>query len=397
VTQNVMDLKKKASLEADALKERLVEISTNIHRNPELAFQEHKAAGWLSSFLEEEGFAVERKVAGMDTSFAASYSKGAGGPAIAFLAEYDALPEIGHACGHNIIGASAVGAGAVLKKVMEESSLTGTVLVLGTPAEEGGGGKVFMVKAGVFKNVDAALMIHPTSGTSRIGGRSLATRSFIIDYFGKPAHAAGSPQEGINALDAANIFFHAVACLRQHVPEDARMHGIITKGGDAVNIIPEHTQIRYLARSYSQKTLEKLAERIKDCASAGAIATRCRMEIQEYQGYRARIPNNVLSDLFRRNLRHLGEEVLDGSIDGKGSTDFGDVSREVPACNAYVSIAPEGVAGHSREFAEASLSEKGHLALILSVKAMAFTGIDLLTNPTILKEAREELLRKREQ
>jgi len=394
---DISQLKKEASCVVDQLKEELIKLSKDIHDNPELAFKEYKASRWLSSFLEKEGFSVKRNVAGMETDFLASFSAKDGGPTIAILAEYDALPAIGHACGHNIIGTCAAGAGVAVKKALEKAQIPGRVTVLGTPAEEGGGGKVLMVKAGIFKGVDAALMVHPTSGISRIGGRSLATHSFQIDYYGRPAHAAGSPTEGINALDAVNIFFHAVACLRQHIPDDVRMHGMITKGGDAVNIIPDHTQIRYLARSYSQKTLEKVCERIRDCARAGAVATKCKVEIQESDGYKARIPNTVLANLFRENLKSLGEEVMEGIVDGKGSTDFGDVSREVPACNAYVSIAPEGVAGHSREFCEAAISSRAEEALILSAKSMAFTALDLISDPSILEKAKEEFEKSREE
>ena len=393
---DLTELKRNASSAIDEVRDELVRLARDIHENPELAFEEYKASNWLCSFLEKEGFLVKRKVAGMDTDFLASFSAKEGGPTIAVLAEYDALPGVGHACGHNIIGTSAAGAGVGVKKALEMSGIPGRVLVLGTPAEEGGGGKVLMVKAGIFKDVDAALMMHPTSGTSRIGGRSLATHSFQFDYYGKAAHAAGSPTEGINALDAVNIFFHAVACLRQHVPEDVRMHGMVTKGGDAVNIIPDHTQVRYLVRSYSQKTLEKVCERVKDCARAGALATGCKLEIQEADGYKARVPNKVLSDLFRANLAMLGEEVMDDIVDGKGSTDFGDVSREVPACNAYIKIAPEGVAGHSVEFREASISERAEEALILSAKAMAFTALDLMADSSLLLKAKEEFLKARQ-
>jgi len=396
VSVSVEELKKRAGDAVDSLSQTLRKISEDIHRNPELAFREYKAANWLASFLEGEGFKVQRSAAGMETAFIAEYVSAEGGPTVAILAEYDALPGVGHACGHNIIGTSAAGAGAALKRALSGTRLPGRVLVLGTPAEEGGGGKALMVKAGVFKDVDAALMVHPTSGLSRIGGRSLATHSFQFDYYGKPAHAAGSPTEGINALDAVNIFFHAVACLRQHVPEDVRMHGMITMGGDAVNIIPEHTQVRYLARSYSLKTLASVVERVKQCAKAGALATGCRLEIQEREGYLARIPNLAISEAFIANLRALGEEVLPGVVDSKGSTDFGDVSREVPACNAYIRIAPEGVAGHSREFCEAAGSAEGAAALYLSAKSMAFTAIDLLTAPELLARAKEEFLKGRD-
>lgn len=392
---SVTELKKKVSQVVDEMKEELISLSLDIHKNPELAFKEYKAAASLSGFLEKHGLDVKRNIAGMETDFSGEFVSGEGGPTIAILGEYDALPEIGHACGHNIIGTAAVGAGVALKAALEGTGIPARILVLGTPAEEGGGGKIFMVNKGIFKDVDAALMVHPTSGATRIGGRSTATHSFTFDYYGKPAHAAGSPTEGINALDAVNIFFHAVACLRQHVPEDVRMHGMITKGGDAVNIIPEHTQVRYLLRSYSMKTLAKVGPKVKACAEAGAIATGCKLEVQESDGYKARIPNKVISKYFVENMRSLGEEVLDEITDGKGSTDFGDVSLAVPACNAYPSIAPETVAGHSREFCAASSSERGMNALIMSAKSLAATAIDLILDKTALVKAREEWLAKK--
>lgn len=390
------ELKKRVCQAVDGMKDELVSLSLEIHKNPELAFREHKAAAGLSSFLEKRGLGMKRNIAGMETDFSGEFVSGKGGPTIAILGEYDALPEVGHACGHNIIGTSAVGAGAALKAALEGTGIPARILVLGTPAEEGGGGKVLMVQRGIFKDVDAALMVHPTSGSTRIGGRSTATHSFTFDYYGKPAHAAGSPTEGINALDAVNIFFHAVACLRQHVPEDVRMHGMITKGGDAVNIIPEHTQVRYLLRSYSMKTIAKVAPKVKACAEAGAIATGCRLEIQESDGYKARIPNKTIAKYFVANMRSLGEEVLEEITDGKGSTDFGDVSLAVPSCNAYPSIAPEGVAGHSREFQAASGSAKGMESLTMSAKSLAMTAIDLITDKEILVKAREEWLAKKD-
>ncbi len=393
---DLAEIKNRASSAVDGMRDELVALCLDIHRNPELAFNEKKAAAWLSGFMEKQGFKVGRNVAGMETDFAASFQSGTGGPTIAILGEYDALPEVGHACGHNIIGTSAVGAGAALKKVLEGSGVNAKVVILGTPAEEGGGGKVIMVDHGIFRDVDAALMVHPTSGKSRIGGRSTATHSFIFDYHGKPAHAAGSPTEGVNALDAANIFFHAVACLRQHVPDDVRMHGIISQGGDAVNIIPEHTQVRYLLRSYSLRTIRKYEEKVRDCARAGAVATGCKLDIQERDGYKARIPNEIISKLFVANMRAFGEDVLDEITDSFGSTDFGDVSLVAPACNAYVSIAPEGVAGHSREFCQASASERGMEALLMSAKSLAATALDLIVDADALAKAKEEFVAKRD-
>jgi amidohydrolase len=382
------ELKSRIERFIDQISDELIELSMKIHDEPELGHQEFKAAAHLTQFLSRHGMCVNSGTAGMPTAFKATFAGGQTRPTIAFLGEYDALPEIGHACGHNIIGASAAGAGVALASL--GCDLSGSVWVLGTPAEETAGGKVPMTQQGVFADVSAVMMMHPTAGESRMGGSSTATHGFTIRYKGRPAHAAGAPQKGINALDAATIFLTSVGLLRQHVPEEVRMHGIITKGGDAANIIPELTEIRYLARAKSRGVLDGAVERVKACIQAGAIATGCEVEVQDRRGYEATKHNKVMARVLREAYERAGVVVNPEPRDGKGSTDLGNVSQVVPQACAYPAIAPDTVAGHSRELCEAAGSDAGHRALIASAKAMAWAAIDLMLDPATLESAWDE-------
>ena len=389
--QCIMDvqiLKERVSEFIDKHASEIVDLSLKIHSKPELAFQEVEAAANLAEFLKIHGLQVEMGTSGMQTAFKASVRGSSASPLLALLAEYDALPHVGHACGHNIIGASAAAAGAALAAC--GGDLPGSVWVLGTPAEEGGGGKVVMVKDGIFKDVDGVLMMHPTSGTSIMGGSSTAIHSFVIRYKGKPSHAAGSPHQGVNALDAATIFLTAVGLMRQHVKEEVRLHGIITRGGEASNIIPEETEIRYMARAKSRAVLDDAIEKVKRCIQAGAVGTGCSVEVEERKGYEATRHNSTLAAVLRDNYIRAGIEMAPEPRDGKGSTDLGDVSQVVPQACAYPAIAPSSVAGHSHEFAQAAASPDGHRVLLLSAKAIAWAAIDIMSDPAILDAAWKE-------
>ncbi len=387
------DLKARVCSVIDDLSSEFIETSHQIHENPELAFKEFKSAKILEALLAGHGMTVESGVAGMPTAFKAWATTGPGsasgaGPTIAILGEYDALPGVGHACGHNIIGTSAAAAGIALVKALGD--IPATIIVFGCPAEEGGGGKIIMVREGLFKGVDAAMMTHPLPGESMIGGPNLATASFVVKYFGKAAHAAASPHEGINALDAVMIAFTAISYLRQQVTEDVRMHGFIAHGGEATNIIPEYVEARYLVRAEKRVTVDKISERVRHCFEAGALATGARLEITEGMRYSERVVNHTLADLMRANLRALGIPVKDEIQKVRGSTDFGEVSQVVPAVNAYLGIAPETVASHSREMALASKSPAGDKGLLDAAKAMAMTATDLICGPALLKRAQDE-------
>lgn len=375
--------------EAQLLKDHLTDLSLKIHARPEIAFQEVEAARLLTGALEEAGFAVERGSANMETGFRAEWRGGGGdGPVIAFVAEYDALPDVGHACGHNIIGTAAAGAAMVLKRACPD--LTGRLFVMGTPAEEGGGGKILMVNAGLFDEVDAALMIHPTTGESKIGSSSLATSTLDIHFTGRPAHAAGSPHKGINALDAVVQTYVNVSMLRQHLTSDVRMHCLITKGGSVINIVPEEGEIKYLLRGATREGVDLVVKRVRECAEGAARSTMASVSFVENTGYDERWPNKVLGDLFTAHLERTGVVMNHEPSPSGGSTDFGNVSKRVPASNAYVSIGPKEVASHSREFTVCSASEAGHLGLIRSVRAMAAMAWDLINDPELLRGAKEE-------
>ena len=391
-------LKRRVVAGVDARREELIRISDTIHANPELAFEEFAAAALLCDALEENGFAVERGVAGLETAFVATLRAEDSGPTVAFLAEYDALPGLGHACGHNIIAAAALGAGLVMKTVL--SDLAGTVQVIGTPAEEGGGGKAIMVDAGIFANVDAALMVHP-SGRNLVGRKALTAVPISIEFFGKAAHAAAIPDEGINALEAMLLTFNGINALRQHLRDDARIHGIITHGGDAPNIVPDYTKARFIVRAADTPYAMGVLERVRVCAEGAARATGARVELKQTgPRYDARMPNRKLVALFKDNMEALGLDVTVATGDERmGSSDIGNVSQVIPAIHPYIAIGPEEIGGHTVEFREASASPAGREGLINAAKAMAMTAVDLLAVPANVNEAKkafEEQKRRQE-
>lgn len=385
--QTIERLKERVVAEIEARRDALIQISDTIHANPELGFQEFQAAELLSGVLEQNGFSVERGVAGMETAFIAAAKGRDDGPILAFLGEYDALAGLGHACGHNIIGTAAVGAGLAMKAVLPE--LAGTVQVIGTPAEEGGGGKVLMVEAGVFEAVDAAMMIHP-GGRNLLGRLALTAYGVTVEFFGKPAHAAAKPDEGINALDAMILTFNAIGALRQQLRDDARIHGIITHGGDAPNIVPEYTRAELIVRAADTPYATEVLEKVRACAEGAARATGARVDFRlSGPRYDARMPNPTLVRLFKENLVALGLEVeLATGEERLGSSDIGNVSQVVPTIHPYIAIAPEEVGGHTAEFREAAASPAGHTGLIHAAKALAMTAVDLLAEPANLAEAK---------
>jgi amidohydrolase len=365
-----------------------------IHAHPEIGHQEVEASRRLSGLLESAGIPVEMGTAGMATAFKAELGgQRAHRPRIAILAEYDALPGLGHGCGHNLIGTSAVGAGLALREVLPE--LDGSIWVLGTPAEESAapnsGGKVHMVNAGIFSDVDAAIMFHPGTETAVTMDSSLAARGFEFYFHGRAAHAAGSPEDGLNALDAVISLYNAVSMLRQQMRSDVRIHGIILNGGAAANIIPDYAAIRYRTRANDSAYLADVVERVVACAEGAARASGCRLEWKEYMpGYENTMPNQVLLELISHNLRTLGTTVNnERRRSGKGSTDFGNVSQRVPGIEARIAITDRlDTPGHSIEFREAAGSDHGRQAMLLAAKSLAMTAVDLLVDPTHLKQAR---------
>ena len=387
-----MDEKKRAACaEVDRIARDLVAVSRNIYDHPEEKFEEHRASRLLADALKKGGFEVALGVAGLPTAIRAAHPVASAGPTVALLAEYDALPELGHACGHNLIAASALG--ACLALVRLKGDLPGRLLFLGTPAEEGGGGKVTMVREGVFARVDAAMMFHPASYTV-VDRASLAISEVVIEFTGVAAHAASSPERGVNALDAVIQTFNGLSALRQHIKDGARVHGIITNGGAKPNIVPEHASALFYVRARENAYRDELLLKLRRCAEGAALATGATLSFRvEGHSYQAMRPNLVLGRAFAANLAALGEPLDPPEERGLASTDMGDVSQTVPAIHPYIRIASKEVAGHSRAFAEASVSSRGEAVMLTAAKTLAMTAIDLFARPDLVAEVKAEFAR----
>lgn len=371
----------------DELAPALWDLALRIHAHPELGFEEYQASAWLAEALEQGGFRVERGVGGLPTAFRAVHHAEKPGPRIAILAEYDALPELGHACGHNLIAAIAVGAALGLAPF--KGDLPGTLWVLGTPAEEGGGGKIKLIQAGIFQEVDAALMVHPSDRTL-VGRGSLAITEVKIEFHGKAAHASSEPEQGINALDAVIQTFVALNALRQHIQDGARIHGIITHGGVKPNIVPEYAAALFYVRAQENSYRDELVAKLRKCAEGAALATGAKLTFTKVgHEYKAMRPNKTMAQVFARYLQELGYPPEEPK-GGMGSTDMGDVSWEVPAIHPYIRIGPGEIPGHSREFAEAVKTEAAKRAMLAGAKAVAATCLALWTDPELFQRIEEE-------
>ncbi|MEH7453360.1 M20 family metallopeptidase [Gottfriedia acidiceleris] len=371
-------------------KEVYLEISHKIHEKPEIGNQEYFASETHTKILVEAGFDVTRNIAGHETGFVARKTSSKQGPTIAFLAEYDALPGLGHACGHNIIGTTSVAAGIALAEVISETG--GEVIIFGTPAEEGGpngSAKGSFVKNGLLEGVDAALMLHP-SGKTGLSSPSLAVDPLDFHFYGRAAHAAGSPEHGINALDAVIQLFNGINALRQQLSSDVRIHGIITHGGDAPNIIPEYASARFFIRASTWKRTEEVSTKIRNIAEGAALATGSTVKIERFQNeVHDFIINQSLDEIVGEELSLLGE-VVNGKSGGLGSTDAGNVSHVVPTSHAYIKIGPDDLIAHTNEFREAARSTLGDHALVTGAKALALTGYRLITDKNLLEKVQNE-------
>jgi len=383
-------LKASVIKEVDANRSQLSELSLKIHSNPELGFQEVKAAAWLTQYMEQSGFVVERGVCELPTAFKASYGRGK--PVIAIIAEYDALPDLGHACGHNLIGTCAVGTGVASKLVLDRCG--GTLLVIGTPAEELHGGKVIMADRGAFDNLDVAMVVHPRQYNSACF-YTFAAQALEVKFLGKAAHAAAAPETGINALEAMLLSFAGINSLRQHIRDKARIHGIITDGGAAASIVPAHSAANFLVRAEDDTYLEELKEKVLNCFVGAATASGARLEYKWGDIRYAPMRNNLtLAQLFSQNLQFLGREVSISDPDKlQASTDMGNVSQLTPSIHAMVSITSPEVAFHTPQFASAAASEAGIRGLIDGAKALAMTIVDLVANPEMVIKIKEEFQR----
>lgn len=381
------ELKTEVNRRVEEQRHELVELSLKIHTNPEPGFKEEKASNWLTEYLTRNGFEVAKGICGLPTAFKAVF--GGGKPVIALLAEYDALPDVGHACGHNIIAASAVGAAVACKPVV--GACGGTIAVLGTPAEELFGGKVIMLNAGAFEGIDIAMIVHPGI-RNMVTAEALACASLEVRFYGKAVHAAAYPEKGINALEAMILAFNAINSLRQHIKDRARIHGIITHGGEAANVIPAYSAATFLVRAPDYAYLEELKQKVLDCFKGAGLATGARLEYKWGEIVYAPMKNNsVLAQLFAQNLESLGRKVVPFEPHfGFGSTDVGNVSQIIPVIHPSVAIAPPDVLLHSVEFAQLAASEVGHAGLLDAAKALAMTVVDILGQPEVLGKIRQE-------
>jgi amidohydrolase len=380
-------LKEAAQRTIDQISEDLRTLSLSIHGIPELGFKEHHAHQVLTDYLDQSGFAVTRGAYDLPTAFRAE--AGSGTPVVAVLCEYDALPEIGHACGHNLMAMTGVAAGMALKETIGEGH--GTVVVLGTPAEEGGGGKNIMIEHGAFDRVDVALLLHPSPNDGVRPALSGVERC-TVEYFGRNAHAAARPQDGINALDALVLAYNAVSMLRQQITPDARIHGVITRGGVRPNIIPDHTAADFLVRATDDARLADLRRRVQACFEGAASSTGCRVEVRwNERPYRPMTTNTPLGRAFHENAALLGWRLPnpDEETPSGASSDMGNVSHVVPSIQPSYAI-PCEAGNHNPDFTAAAATPEAHAAALRAAKALAMTGLDALFRPAVLAAARED-------
>jgi amidohydrolase len=386
----VIDLKSQIYESIDSHSERIISLAQEIHAKPEIGNEEVFASYSLSEYLREFGFEVTLGVAGHDTAFYAVKDSGVEGPTIAFLAEYDALPGLGHACGHNIIGTTSVAAGIALSEVLFETG--GKVIVLGTPAEEGGpngSAKGSFVRHGFLENVDVALMIHP-SGRTSLTSPTLAVDPLDFHFYGTAAHASGSPEKGVNALDSVIQLFNGINALRQHVTSDVRIHGIITHGGDAPNIVPDFASARFYIRADTWAKTEAVSTRIRAIAEGAALSTGATVKVERFQNeVQDFVLNNVLDSVLHEELESHGEVVFSERSRGLGSTDAGNISYVVPTAHPYIKIGPDELIAHTNEFREAANSDTGYKALVTGAKTLAGAGYRLLSEPELLHQVRK--------
>lgn len=371
-------------------KNKYIELSHQIHQRPELGNEEIFASRTLIEQLNRHNFEVETDIAGHATGFIAKYDSSQPGPTIGYLAEYDALPGLGHACGHNIIGTASVLAGIALKQVIDK--VGGQVIVLGCPAEEGGengSAKASYVKEGIIDELDIALMVHPGNETYRTIN-TLAVDVLDIKFYGKSTHASENAHEARNALDAMISYFNGVAQLRQHIKRSQRVHGVILDGGKAANIIPDFTHARFYTRATTRKDLDVLTERVGQIARGAAIQTGCDYEFGPIQnGVNEFVKTSKLDDLFAKYATEMGEAVIDDDF-GYGSTDTGNVSHVVPTIHPHIKIGSRNLVGHTHRFREAAGSTHGDQALIRGAKILSLMGLELIEDSALFKEIVEQ-------
>lgn len=381
-------MKAKLQLELDKLEQDLIHISDYLYENPELGDEEYKSMALLTDLLENHHFQVEKGVVNRPTAFKAQFQSEKQGPTIAFLAEYDALPVVGHGCGHNLIGTMSVGAGIILSKLIHETG--GKVIVLGTPAEETNGAKVAMSEQGIFENVDVALIVHPGDQSYK-SGESLAMDAIQFQYNGKSAHAAASPEKGINALDSVIQLFNGINALREHLPEGVKIHGVISEGGKAANVVPDLAIAQFYIRSETRSLLDEVVKKVNNIAEGAAQMTGTKLTISNYElSYDNMITNQTLSDIFTKNLQDISSQKIQDERIASGSIDMGNVSHVVPAIHPYIGLNKVGLIAHTKEFANQTITKDGHQTLVDGALALARTGYDVLTDKDLLEAIKKE-------
>jgi len=386
---DITALKAAVAADIDARCNDLAVVSRRLHAHPEVAFEERRSSALLVDFLSKNGFGVETGICGLPTAFRGTYGKGK--PVIAFLAEYDALPKLGHACGHNLIAVASLAAALASRRAVD--ALGARVAIFGTPGEELYGGKAIMAAAGAFDGVDAAMIAHPGGG-GRVLMNTLACETLKVQFKGVAAHAAGAPELGVNALEALIQSFNAINSLRQHIRSSERISGIITDGGEAANIIPAHAAAEFIVRAENDTLLDALKKRVMACFAGAAGATGAKLKYSWGERYATMISNVALAKLFHENMRSLGRAIdLGENTMLYFSTDVGNVSQLVPAIQPMVTIAPPGVMIHTPRFAKAAATSDALIAMLDAAKAMAMTAVDLLSNPETLKKVKEEFRR----
>ncbi|HWF57119.1 MAG TPA: M20 family metallopeptidase [Candidatus Dormibacteraeota bacterium] len=363
-------------------------VSLDIHSHPETAFEETRACATLCGLLKSQGFDVRRDVSGMATAFIADAGSGEDGPRVAFVCEYDALRGLGHACGHNLIGTASAAAGIALLRILRESGIAGQVRVVGSPAEEGGGGKIPLVEDGVFDDCDSALILHPTDRTMAVMW-ALACTHWRWAFTGRASHAAGDPDQGINALDAFVHAYNGVSLWRQQLKDGARVHGFIQEGGTAPNIIPERTSGEFLTRARDAAYLDEMNVRFRAIFEAAASATGCSLELVEEETYKDIRSNAVLAERGHLHLADVGLTPKEtGPWERVGSSDVGDLSYACPTIHPEVAITEEGVSRHTHAFREAAATEAAHDVMLRGAAALALTGADVIVDAEIREAVR---------
>lgn len=381
-------MKEQLAKALEGVQQDLFDMSDQLYEDPELGDEEFESMKLLVQFLENHQFQVEKGIVGRPTAFRAEYTSDQLGPTIAYLAEYDALPGVGHGCGHNLIGTMSVGAGVALSKVIDQTG--GRVIVLGTPAEETNGAKVTMSEEGTFDDIDVAMMVHGAD-QSYESGSSSAMEALEFTYKGKSTHAAASPEEGINALDSVIQLFNGINALREHVPSDIRIHGVITEGGLAANVVPDLAVAQFYVRSRESEHLVEVVEKVKKIAHGAAQMTGATVDITNFElSFDNMITNRTMSDRFTNHLKEISDQPVLPSEHSFGSLDMGNVSKLIPSIHPFIGLNEPGLVFHTKEFANQTITKDGHQAIADGALALARTGYDILSDEKLLKDLQAE-------